>query len=127
MRPCRSTPAWLGKAISREGESLDAQYCLGEYCCRIDLLMCEPVLMPLLPPPLQTKHPFKDNNVGPLFPLTTRVIITRPLILGYKYEKLREKRVIERFHKKLKIEGARDYQGSSSSESRRIHRERLLC
>ena len=89
--------------------------------------MCEPVLMPLLPPPLPTKHPFKDNNNGPLFPLTTRVIITRPLILGYKYEKLREKRVVERFHKKLKIKGAREHQGSSSSESRGILRERLLC
>ena len=47
--------------------------------------------------------------------------------MGYKYEKLKEKRVVERFHKKLKIEGAREHQGSSSSESKGIHRERLLC
>ena len=78
-------------------------------------------------PPLLTKHPLKNNNIGPPLPFTTRVIITPPLILGYKYEKLMEKKGVERFRKKLRLEGVREHQKSSSNESRGIHRERLLC
>ena len=51
VRPCQSTLAKLGKAISQEGESLDAWYCLGKYRYWTNLLMWEPVPMPLLPPP----------------------------------------------------------------------------
>ena len=42
----------------------------------------------LLPP----KHPLTINDIGPPIALTMEVIITLPLILGYKYEKLEEER-----------------------------------
>jgi len=45
---------------------------------------------------LPTKHPFSENNIGPPFPLTLRVIMIFPLILNYKYMRLRkEKGVVE--------------------------------
>lgn len=43
-------------AITQEGETLDARYCLVKYCCRTDLLMWELVPMPLLSHPLPTKQ-----------------------------------------------------------------------
>ena len=42
--------------------------------------------------PLPPKHPLKVDNIRPPFPLTTKVVIIAPLILGYKYEKLKEKK-----------------------------------
>ena len=49
--------------------------------------------------PLPPKHPLTINNIGPPFELTMEVIIVSPLILGYKYEKLKEKMGQERFTK----------------------------
>ena len=42
--------------------------------------------------PLPTIHPLSDNNIGPPFPLAIRVIMIFPLILGYKYMRLRKGR-----------------------------------
>ena len=42
--------------------------------------------------PLPPKHPLTINDIGPPIALTMEVIITSPLILGYKYEKLEEER-----------------------------------
>ena len=91
VRLCRSTLTWLGNAISRGSETLGARYCLGKHRYRANLLMWESVPMPLLPPPPLTKHALSVDNIGPPLPLTTRVIMTPPLNLGYKYEKLRKK------------------------------------
>ena len=41
----------------------------------------------LLPP----KHPLIINDIGPPIALTMEVVIVSPLILGYKYEKLKER------------------------------------
>ena len=51
--------------------------------------------------PLPPKHPLTINNIGPPITLTMEVIIVSPLILGYKYEKWKEEKVVERFTKKL--------------------------
>ena len=51
--------------------------------------------------PLPPKHPFTINDIGPPIALTMEVIIVSPLILDYKYEKLKEEKVVERFTKKL--------------------------
>ena len=51
--------------------------------------------------PLPPKHPLTINDIGPSIALTMEVVITSPLILGYKYEKLKEERVVERFIEKL--------------------------
>ena len=63
------------------------------------------------PKPLSPKHPLTINDIRPPIALTMEVIITSPLILGYKYEKLKEKMVVEREIKKLgkgeKIEWSR--------------------
>ena len=50
--------------------------------------------------PLPPKHSLTINDIGPLIALTMEVIIVTPLILGYKYEKLKEEKVVERFTKK---------------------------
>ena len=50
--------------------------------------------------PLPLKHPFTINDIGPPIALTMEVIITSPLILDCKYEKLEEEKVVERFIKK---------------------------
>ena len=42
--------------------------------------------------PLPTKHPLSDNNIEPPFPLAIRIILIFPLILGYKYMRLRKGR-----------------------------------
>ena len=60
-------------------------------------------------PPLPTKHPLSVDNTGPPLPLTTRVIMTLPLILGYKYEKPRKNGGLGKFWKKLRV-GMRKYQ-----------------
>ena len=49
---------------------------------------------------LPPKHLLTINDIGPPIALTMEVIITSPLILGYKYEKLKEENVVERFTKK---------------------------
>ena len=49
---CNMNGEWETLSVnSREDESQDARNCLGEYHCQRDLLMWEPVPMPLLPPP----------------------------------------------------------------------------
>ena len=50
-------PGW--GAITQEGKTLDARYCLVKYCYQTDLLMWELVPMPLLSHPLSTKHPLQ--------------------------------------------------------------------
>ena len=40
------------------------------------------------------------NDIGPPIALTMEVIIVSPLILGYKYEKLKEEEGVDRFTKK---------------------------
>ena len=62
----------VGGAITREGETLDARYCLRKYRCRTNLLMWEPVPKPFLSHPLPTKHLLKDIGIGPPFPLTNK-------------------------------------------------------
>ena len=41
--------------------------------------------------PLPPKHPLIINDIGPPIALTMEVIIVFSLILGYKYEKLKER------------------------------------
>ena len=50
--------------------------------------------------PFPLKHPLTINNIGTPLALTMEVIIVSPLISGYKYEKLKEERGLERFTKK---------------------------
>ena len=50
--------------------------------------------------PLPPKQPLTINDIGPPIALTMEVIIVSPLILGYKYEKLKEEEGVERFTKK---------------------------
>ena len=42
--------------------------------------------------PLPPKRPLTINDIGPPIALTMEVIIVSPLVSGYKYEKLKEKR-----------------------------------
>ena len=42
--------------------------------------------------PLPFKHPLTINNIGPPIALTLKAVIIPPLILGYKYEKLRREK-----------------------------------
>ena len=41
--------------------------------------------------PLPPKHPLTINDIGPPITLTLKTIIIPPLMLGYKYKKLKEK------------------------------------
>ena len=50
--------------------------------------------------PLPPKQPLTINDIGPPIALTMEVIIVSPLILDYKYEKLKEEEEVERFIKK---------------------------
>ena len=45
--------------------------------------------------------PLTINDIGPPIALTMKVIIVSSLILDYKYKKLKEEKVVERFTKKL--------------------------
>ena len=44
---------------------------------------------------LPPKHSLTINDIGPPIVLTMEVIIVSPLILGYKYEKLKEERELK--------------------------------
>ena len=50
--------------------------------------------------PLPPKHPLMINSIGPPIVLTLKAIIIPPLTLGYKYEKLKEEKGLERLAKK---------------------------
>ena len=62
--------------------------------------------------PLPPKHPLTINDIGPPIALTMEVIIVSPLILGYKYEKLKEENGGWKVHKEVekgeRIEGSRE-------------------
>ena len=55
--------------------------------------------------PLPPKHPLTINDIEPPIALTMKAIIIPPLTLGYKYEKLKEEKGLERLAKKQRIEG----------------------
>ena len=111
-------------AITRDRETLNARYCLGEYHCQTALLRQELVPMPLLPHPLPTKHPLKNDGIRPPFPLIIQSNHDRPLILSYKQEESmsnkggrKEKREREgREHVKNCCQQKRDSKGKPREE-----------
>ena len=50
--------------------------------------------------PLPPKHPITINSIGPPIVLTLKAIIIPSLTLGYKYEKLKEEKGLEKLAKK---------------------------
>ena len=52
--------------------------------------------------PLPPKHPLTINDIGPPIALTMEVIIVSPLILSYKYEKLKGGKGCWKVHKEVR-------------------------
>ena len=71
--------------------------------------------------PLPPKHLLTINDIGPPIALTLKAIIISPLTIGYKYEKLKKEKGLEKLVKKLRIRGRRVNQNDRNTISMSLY------